>query len=148
MNPFELEHLILDNYPGVVVFDAYRERSFFFNPNRSLPRGIYFATIKESDGPNDKASHLDRQGVYRLSIGVGKKHFVQLFGEVPKRPAKGELVSNEVDFTQTGILMPHPIYAWLGWVCINNPTNHHVEVLKHLLDISYQNVFIKHRKMQ
>ena len=147
MNPFELEHWILDNYPGVVVLDAYRERSFFFNPNRSLPRGIYFATIKENDGPNDKASYLDREGVYRLSIGVGKRQYVQLFGDVPKQPTKGDTVNIEVDFTQTGIFMPHPIYAWLGWVCINNPTNDHVDVLKDYLDIAYQSVLIKHRKM-
>ena len=75
MNAKQLEHWILDNYQGVIVADAYRERSFFYNPDDSLPKGIYFATIKESDGPNDKASSLDRDGIYRLSIGVGKKQY-------------------------------------------------------------------------
>jgi hypothetical protein len=53
---------------------------FFYNPDNSLPKGIYFATIKESDGPNDKASNLDREGVFRLSIGIGKKNYQSLFG--------------------------------------------------------------------
>ena len=121
MNAKQLEHWILDNYQGVIVTDAYRERSFFYNPYGSLPKGIYFATIKESDGPNDKASNLDREGIYRLSLGVGKRQYQQLFDDIPKRPAKGEIVELDFDFTTTGMLMPHPIYAWLGWVSINNP---------------------------
>jgi hypothetical protein len=114
MNAKQLENWILDSYRGVIVTDAYRERSFFYNPDNSLPKGIYFSTIKESDGPNDKSSNLNREGVYRLSIGVGKKHYKKLFGDVPKRPAKGEIVELEFDFATTGMLMPHPIYAWSG----------------------------------
>jgi hypothetical protein len=136
----------LDNYPGVIVTDAYRERSFFYNPDHSLPKGIYFATIKESDGPNDKASKLDRAGMYRLSVGVGKKQYQHLFGAVPPRPAKGEIVGLDYDFTSTGTLMPHPIYAWLGWVCINNPGVPHLDLLQHLLDISYANAWTKFAK--
>lgn len=146
MNAKQLENWILDNYQGIIVTDAYRERSFFYNPDGSLPKGIYFATIKESDGPNDKASNLDREGIYRLSVGVGKRQYQPLFGDILKRPAKGEVVELDFDFTSTGILMPHPIYAWLGWVCINNPDKNNLELLKHLLDISYQNVFTKFAK--
>jgi hypothetical protein len=146
MNAKQLENWILDNYQGVIVKDAYRERSFFYNPYSSLPKGIYFATIKESDGPNDKASNLDREGIFRLSIGVGKKHYQQLFGDVPKRPAKGEIVNLDFNFSTVGIFMPHPIYAWAGWVCVNNPNNENVDLLKYLLDISYQNVLVKFAK--
>jgi hypothetical protein len=146
MKAKQLEQWILDNYQGIIVTDAYRERSFFYNPDSSLPKGIYFATIKESDGPNDKASNLSREGIYRLSVGVGKKQYQQLFGDIPKRPAKGEIVNLDFDFTATGMFMPHPIYAWLGWVCINNPNNQQLDVLKYLLDNSYQNVLIKFAK--
>jgi hypothetical protein len=146
MNAKQLEHWILYNYQGVIVADAYRERSFFYNPDDSLPKGIYFATIKESDGPNDKASSLDRDGIYRLSIGVGKKQYQFLFGEMPKRPAKGNIVELDFDFTITGLVLPHPIYAWLGWVCINNPDSENLDLVKHLLDISYRNALDKFAK--
>ncbi len=73
MNAKQLENWILDNYQDVIVTDAYRERSFFYNLDGSLTKGIYFSTIKESDEPNDKASYLERDGIYRLSVGVGKK---------------------------------------------------------------------------
>lgn len=146
MNAEQLENWILENYRGVIVADAYRERSFFYNPQGSLPKGIYFATIKESDGPNDKSSHLDRAGIFRLSVGIGKKQYQNLFSNVPQRPAKGTIVNLAYDFTSLGLLMPHPIYAWLGWVCINNPDSKHIDLLKHLLNISYQNALIKFDK--
>ena len=77
---------------------------------------------------------------------MGKKQYQQLFGDVPKRPAKGEIVELDLDFSTTGMIMPHPIYAWLGWVCINNPDIEKLDLLKHLLDISYQNVLAKFAK--
>jgi len=146
MTAREIENRILKHYPGVIVLDAYKERSFFYNPDGSLPKGIYFATIKQSDGPNDKASKLDREGVYRLSIGLGKKQYQEIFGGVPQRPAKGEIIDSGLDFTEMGAWMPHPIYAWLGWVCMNNPAEDNMDMLKHLLDISYQNVLLKFKK--
>lgn len=146
MNAIELENWILTNYQGIIVMDAYRERSFFYNPDGSLPKGIYFATIKESDGPNDKASLLDRENVYRLSIGVGKKIYQSLFGQVPARPIKGGIIDYDFDFSSTQVLMPHPIYAWISWVAINNPNKINLETIKHLLDINYQSVITKFGK--
>lgn len=143
MSAKEIELWIMDNYPGLIVRNAYRERSLFFNPDLSLKLGLYFATIKEHDGPNDKASDLSRAGVYRLSIGVGKNQYRLLFGDVPKRPGKGGVVDLDVDFTMLDILMPHPVYAWLGWVCVLNPTKHSETLLRHLLDGAYQNILIK-----
>lgn len=143
MNAKQLEKWILDNYQGITVSNAYRERSFFYNPDCSRPKGIYFATIKENDGPNDKSSHLDREAIFRLSMGIGKKHYQHLFGNVPQRPAKGGIVNLEFDFKALGILMPHPIYAWLGWVCINNPGKEQLETVKNLLDISYNQALLK-----
>jgi len=146
MNAIQLEKWILKNYQGIIVRDAYKERSFFYNPDGSLPKGIYFATIKTSDGPNDTASCLNREGVYRLSIGIGKKHYMQMFGTIPERPVKGGVVDVSFDFETLGSFMPHPVYAWMGWVCINNPSNSNLDLLAYFLDISYQNVLIKFEK--
>ena len=146
MNAVQLEQWILDTYPGIVVSDAYGERSFFYNPEQHLPKGVYFATIKENDGPNDKASCLDREGAYRLSIGVGKESYHHLFGDVPARPRKGGVVRADVDFAAMGVLMPHPIYAWLGWICINNPDDTSLHHVKMLLDLSYEKVLVKYAK--
>ncbi len=146
MTAKDLENWILTNFEGVIVTDAYRERSFFYNPDGSLPKGIYFATIKESDGPNDKSSNLDREGAFRLSIGIGKKNYQNLFGTIPVRPLKGGIIEYNFDFSISDVLMPHPIYAWISWVAINNPTTQSLETIKYLLDISYQSVITKFAK--
>jgi hypothetical protein len=145
MNPSELESLILKNYSDIVVIQAYRERSFFYNPNGLQKRGIYFVTIKESDGPNDKSSYLNREGIFRLSLGVGKNEYQSLFGSIPKRPPKGEIVKLEYDFTTLRKLMPHPIYSWLGWVCILNPELEDIVSLEKLINIAYNNCLIKNK---
>ncbi|GAB5476089.1 MAG: DUF6194 family protein [Maribacter sp.] len=146
MTAEQLENWILSKYDGIIVTNAYRERSFFYNPDYSLKKGIYFTTIKESDGPNDKASDLNRDNIYRISIGIGKNDYEKLFGPKPKRPAKGGVVDIAFDFTQKGVLMPHPVYAWMGWVAFNNPTTKDLGTIEKLLDISYQNSKIKFSK--
>jgi hypothetical protein len=91
MNIIELQNLILESYPGLLLLDTYGEKSFFYNP--------------------DKFSFLNRDGVYRLNLGISKQSYEKLFGEKPKRPLKGGFVDTGHDFTQLDILTPHPIYA-------------------------------------
>ncbi len=82
---------------------------------------MYFCTIKDHDGANDKASQLSRSGIYRIAIGIGRPKYVELFGPKPKRPKKGEVVDLPFDFAKTNSLMPHPVYAWMGWAQILSP---------------------------
>jgi hypothetical protein len=79
-------------------------------------------------------------------VGVGKPIYRDLFGDIPARPAKGGIINYDFDFSSLDLLMPHPIYAWLGWVAINNPSQANKETVEYLLDISYQNVLIKFKK--
>jgi hypothetical protein len=65
---------------------------------------------------------MTRDGIYRLSIGLPKEKYEELFGSVPKRLDKGGYVNTGHDFTETNLLMPHPIYAWMGWFCVLSPT--------------------------
>ena len=64
-----------------------------------LKRGVYVLTVKEKDGDNDRASHLDREDAWRINIGVRKQTFRTLFGELPKRPCKGGIVDMPYEFT-------------------------------------------------
>jgi Family of unknown function (DUF6194) len=137
MTATQLENYILETYSGVKVLDACSERSFFYNPDNLLPKGIYTATIKTNDGPNDKASDLNREGVFRFSIGVSKESYQKLFGDKPKRPPKGGIVDTGNDFTELNIITPHPIYAWLHWIAILNPTQDSLNILKPILDETY-----------
>lgn len=134
----ELTRLILDRYEGLICKEAYRETTFFYNPDQLLPNGIYVCTIKSEDGPNDKASQLNRAGVYRLSCGLPPDKYCELFGAKPKRPAKGQIVDLDTDFTVLDQIIPHPIYAWMGWVCVNNPEEETLRRFLALMDFSYE----------
>jgi len=84
---------MLARFEGTVVVKAWGERSIFYNPGKSLPRGVYFATVKEKDGDNDKGSDLDRPGVFRFNVGTSKPLFLERFGPPPARPGKGGVLA-------------------------------------------------------
>jgi len=129
MKPSEIEKYIRQNLEGVIPKASWGETSFFYNPGNLLPNGVYFCTIKEQNGENDKSSELDRCDIYRLAIGLMPKTYQSLFGEKPKRPEKGGVVKTNHDFTALNQLMPHPIYAWMGWAQILSPTKAEFEKL-------------------
>jgi hypothetical protein len=87
-----------------------------------LPKDIYFATLKTSDDDYDRASNLDRPGVFRLNIGVSKATFLERFGQKPEKIGVGDGSDIGGDFTALDTLLPHPVYASMGWVCILNPS--------------------------
>ena len=130
MNPETIVKKITDDFYGVVPKSSWGETSLFYNPGKVLPNGVYFCTIKEKNGENDKSSELDRTGIFRVSIGINKTSYEKLFGLKPPRPAKGCMINTGHDFTALNTLMPHPIYGWMNWVQILNPSeNTFAEIL-------------------
>lgn len=113
---------LLERFENTRVVAAWGERSIFYNPGGKLPRGVYFATIKEKNGENDKASHLDRAGMFRLNVGTIRPVFDERFGPPPARPGKCGVVDGPWDFTAPDILTPHPVYGWMNWVAVLNPS--------------------------
>lgn len=100
-------------------------------------RGVYVLTVKENDGTNDRASRLDRPGVFRVNWGLRRETFVRQFGPLPSRPSKGGVVEMDCDFSAPDILLPHPVYAWMGWVCVLNPSRKTWMALEPLVQESY-----------
>ena len=137
---------IIDQFDDVIPKASWGETSLFYNPGKLLPNGVYFCTIKEKDGGNDKASNLDRVGIYRLSIGFSKESYNALFGKKPQRPNKGGIIKTNHDFTQCNVLMPHPIYGWMSWVQILNPSEHIFDEIFPYLEESYLNAVNKFNK--
>ncbi len=116
MQPNDIVDKITTEFKGVIPKSSWGETSLFYNPGKVLPNGVYFCTIKEQNGDNDKSSQLDRDGVFRLSIGIGKETFENEFGSRPQRPAKGCIIDTDHNFSALNELMPHPIYGWMAWV--------------------------------
>lgn len=131
-----IKHL-LDRFEGTRVVEAWGERSIFYNPGLILPRGVYFATVKEKDGENDKASHLDRPGVFRFSVGTTKPLFLERFGPPPSRPGKGGVLDGPWDFTAADTLTPHPVYGWMSWVAVLNPSNETLTDMSEIVEAAF-----------
>jgi hypothetical protein len=124
-------------FPGTRAVASWGETALFYNPGEVLPRGVYFATVKERDGDNDRASNLDRPGVFRLNIGLPKPQYEAHFGAAPARPAKGGVTSGDWAFTALDIVTPHPVYAWMGWISVLNPSSHTYARLAPLLGAAH-----------
>jgi hypothetical protein len=138
INPNTIQTYLLKNFQDIYLIDTWGEKSFFYNPGKKKKRGFYFITIKKKDGPNDQASNLDRDGIYRLNLGITEKSFINLFSMIPSRPAKGKSINGSCDFTQLNILTPHPVYGWMKWVSILNPDPVSFELIKALLEEKYK----------
>ena len=142
MNEAEITRYITETFSGVAVLVASRENGapeaawgdtfFFYDPGRGLPADhrFPFATIVTKDyGEFDGASDLNREGVFRLNVGVGKETFAALFGH-EKHDAH--------DFMALDRIMPHPVYGKMYWVCVLNPSATTFEAVRPLLAEAYE----------
>ena len=109
----EIFDYAISAYEGVVIAQNWGERGLFYNPEGKLPKGVYILTAKEKDGPNDKASNVNRPDVYRLNLGVSKDTFREMFGDIPKRPGAGQIIDTGHNFEEVDNIMPHPMYGWI-----------------------------------
>src|SRR5690242_11029580 len=85
---------ILDTFAGVETSDALGYTFFFYGSDRMLP----FVTLARQDNEGDRASDLDRPGVFRLNIGVSRDTYRSLFGEHPPRLGPDGVVDTGHDF--------------------------------------------------
>ncbi|MBJ2119449.1 hypothetical protein I6N91_00475 [Arthrobacter sp. MSA 4-2] len=121
----------VSDLPGVVVDTATEESGapeaawgdtfIFYDPDDSAPtyRRYPFATIVVSDYPGfDTASDLNRPGIFRLNIFVGKSMYEDLVGHPADQHAEH---LSEFDFTEVDRILPHPVYGSQAWVSILNP---------------------------
>ena len=95
--------------------------SFFFVGD---DHRLSFVTIANSDNEFDNVSNLNREGVFRVNIGVSKETFTNMI-------AKSS--SEHVDYSVLNVFLPHPDYAQQNFVCILNPSGENVETTKKLI---------------
>lgn len=50
------------------------------------------------------------------------------------------------DFTAKNVIMPHPVYAWMGWVCVLNPTEETFDKFLKYVEESYELAKSKYHK--
>ncbi len=116
MNQTEIESFVaaLEN---VQREDSYGYGMFYIGEERIMP----FVSTVDSDNEYDDVSNLDRDGVFRINIGVSRKTFEALFGDEP---------AENVDYSLLNTFLPHPHYAKQHFICILNPEGENVESTK------------------
>jgi len=93
---------------------------FFTGSDHMFP----FATLVTND-EYETVSDLNRPGIFRLNIGVGRETFRAHFGtelSFPDPNTGGIASDDDYDFAALDRLLPHPVYGRLFWVCILNPS--------------------------
>ena len=66
----------------------------------------------------DVESRLDREGAFRVNIGVGSRRYAALLGHPPAKHADRR---DAYDYAADDVLVPHPQYAAQGWVSVVRP---------------------------
>lgn len=100
---------------------AWGDSFFYYDPDGDTPadRQMPFATIVTSNYNGfDEASNLNRDNVFRLNIGVGRRKFEELLGYPPAAHTQH---ADGYDYSVLDVLLPHPVYATHAWVSILNP---------------------------
>lgn len=99
---------------GVVTIELNADSFFFYDPDElgGAARMFPMATIVTSNA-YDTYSGLDREGVFRLNLGVDRETFLDLFG------AKASELTP--DYTALDTIMPHPEYGNSYFLCVLNP---------------------------
>jgi hypothetical protein len=120
---------------------------FVYDPDRDRgEQWMPFATIVTKDyGEFDRASNLDRPGVFRLNVGVGRETYRSLFGPRSGGDAAGPADAGH-DFAALDRLLPHPVYAPQSWVCVLNPSAETFERVRPLLAEAYEQAAGRHAR--
>jgi hypothetical protein len=145
MTEDEITGLVRDRLDGVVVVVAGEEMGapeaawgdsfFFYDPAGDIPdnRRFPFATIVVHDYEGfDTASDLNRDGVFRLNVWIGR----DLVGEVVE--------DADADPVTLDVVLPHPVYAAQGWVSILNPGEGHADQVWSLLRTAHERAVERH----
>ena len=90
----------------------------------------------------DESTDVDRDGVFRLNVSVGRQRFAELIGYQPAQHADHEA---DFDYTTIDAVIPHPVYATQGWVSILNPGGHTDDQVRTLLTEAHARAAARHR---
>lgn len=89
---------------------------FYYAPNGIVPKSQPFATIVTKDYPDDRDSRLDRPNAFRVNVSAGAEQFLKYTGKDPRVPT-----THDIDPSTADVVIPHPVYGRLGWLCVVNP---------------------------
>lgn len=123
MNQLEFQEFVME-LDNVQQEENFGYTFFFVGDDHRLP----FVTIGDSDNEFDNVSKLDREGVFRINIGVSRKTYTSLLGDSD---------FEAIDYSVLDVFLPHPHYSKQNFVCILNPVGENVDITKQLILEAY-----------
>jgi hypothetical protein len=125
---------LTEEFDHVVAVENEGDTFFTYDPSGHPPDGAWqpFVTVVTGDR-HDRVSNLDRDGAYRLNVGLTKATYTGLFGAPPRLRDDDWVLDTGFDYATEDRLMPHPHYAAQYWVCVVNPGETTFEEVKPLL---------------
>jgi hypothetical protein len=139
MDATAVDAYIREAFPGVETTTAYTYTFYFHGSERMLP----FATMATADNEHDRVSELDRDGAYRLNVGVSRETYRSLFGDEKPRLGDAGVIEGGHDFTVRDQLLPHPHYAPQSWVCVVSPSDATFQAVRGLLREAYERAVLR-----
>ncbi|MFC7877958.1 DUF6194 family protein [Isoptericola sp. NPDC057391] len=117
--------LVLEPRPGDGTPEiAWGDAFFYYAPDGEVPTTVQpYGTIVTKNYPGDAGCDLDRPDRWRVNVHVGRDRARELVGG--GEPA-------DVD-----VLLPHPLYGDLGWVCVVNPAERTTPLVLDLLRVAH-----------
>jgi hypothetical protein len=108
----EVIQVLRDEFPDAVVL-VIEDAAFFSMDDSHWPN---FATVVWSDRHDvDAPARLDREGVFRLNFPLAPQEFKRLVGDMAD--------ADDIDYSMSDTLLPHPTYGKQRWVGIVNPSH-------------------------
>ncbi len=129
-----------DGSPEVAWGDSFAS----YDPDGDLPpdRRWPFVTVVVGDYPGfDTQSRLDRPGVVRVNVSVGRRAFEDVLGHPPA--SAGEHAPDAYDVPD--VFLPHPLYAAQGWVAVVCPGATTSGRLVELMTLAHERTADRHR---
>lgn len=131
MDEAALIEYIESHFEGIARITATDNHFFYYHadPNEPYDNRFPFVTLMVND-TNDDFSHLSRDGICRLNIGLSKESYEKRFGPATKETPK-------IDFKEIDRIFPHPVYSAQRWVSVLNPGERSWAETKELLEEAY-----------
>jgi hypothetical protein len=114
---------------------AWGDTFFYYAPDGRIPRtGQPFATVVTKDYPGEPTSGLDRPGAFRVNVHAGTDAFRAHCGRDPRDAPSPDTVDHRAE----DAVLPHPVYARLGWLCVVNPADRSSPTTRELLATAHR----------
>lgn len=129
----EIKAYLFSNFKDLTLLENDDDLFFMHKNNEKLP----FVTLVTKDNDYDSVSNLNRDGFFRMNFAIDKETFTSKFGGLTGNKKLEAYMNLEIDFTQQDVIMPHPTYGSMNWICIVNPSKESFQLIKKYLQTAY-----------